>query len=211
MEKKIKRFRAALSPDLKMVFSKLNSPNKIQDYLDLLPINFDLSGDLLSSKRVVELQKAQCIEGAMFAAAALAYHGHKPLLMDFQTSSFDEDHVIALFKQDNCWGAISKTNHAILRWRDPIYKTLRELAMSYAHEYYMHDGRKTLKAYSGAFDMSRYKPEYWVLSEDSLDQVAEDLDEVQHFPVVPPQKIKSLRRASLIERKVLDVVEWKKP
>src|SRR4051812_28106052 len=116
--------RAALSPELARIFSKLSTPEKIQDYLDTLPINFDLSGDLLSSKRVVALGKAQCIEGAMFAAASLAYHGQLPLLLDFQTSSYDEDHVVAVFKRDGCWGAISKTNHAILRWRDPVYKTI---------------------------------------------------------------------------------------
>ena len=216
-----KKLRAALSPRVSNVFSKLNTPNKIQDYLDALPINFDMSGDLLSSKRVIEQGKAQCIEGALFAAASLAYHGHKPILMDFQTSSFDEDHVIALFsvpdgsasggKEKRLWGAISKTNHAILRFRDPVYKTLRELAMSYFHEYYMHDGRKTMRAYSGAFDLRRYKPEFWVMSEESLEQIASDLDDVRHFPIVPKEKMKSLRRASPVERKMLDHVEWKDP
>lgn len=206
-----KKVRAALSPDLARVFSKLKTAEKIQDYLDSLPINFDMSGDLLSSKRILETGKAQCIEGAMFAAASLSYHGEKPLLMDFQTAAYDEDHVVALFRRDGCWGAISKTNHAILRWRDPVYKTLRELAMSFFHEYYMHDGRKTLKAYSVAFDMRRYEPSYWIMSGDSLDQIAEDLDLSRHFPTVVSPKMRKLRKASAIEIKLLDTVEWKRP
>ncbi len=206
-----KKLRASLSPELSAVFLKLKTPEKIQDYLDSLPINFDMSGDLLSSKRILKEGHMQCIEGAMFAAASLSYHGEAPWLMDFQTSAYDEDHVVALFKRDNCWGAISKTNHAILRWRDPVYKTLRELAMSYFHEYYMHDGRKTMKAYSKAFDMRRYAPDYWVMSNESLDQIAEDLDTAPHFPIVAPSKMRRLRHASPIERKLLDVVEWKRP
>jgi hypothetical protein len=204
-----KKLRAALSPDVARLFKKLSSPEKIQDYLDTLPINFDTSGDLLSSKRVLEQGRAQCIEGAMFAAASLAYHGEVPLLLDFQTASYDEDHVVALFKRDGHWGAISKTNHGILRWRDPIYKTVRELSMSYFHEYYMHDGRKTMKAFSKPFDMRRYDPKFWVMSGESLEQIAEDLDNAPHFPAVP-HKTKT-RKASPIERKLLDTVEWPRP
>jgi hypothetical protein len=206
-----KKLRASLSPEVARVFSKLTSPAKVQDYLDSLAINFDLSGDLLSSKRIVERERAQCIEGAMFAAAALAYHGDVPLLLDFQTSSYDEDHVVALFKREGKWGAISKTNHAILRWRDPVYESIRELAMSYFHEYYMHDGRKTMRAFSKPFDMRRYKPEFWVMSGESLEQIAEDLDSSKHFPAVTVQKMRTLRRASDLEIKLLDVVEWKRP
>src|ERR1700733_4842897 len=101
-----KKVRAALSPDVAAVFSKLDSPNKIQNYLDSLKINFDMTGDLLSASRIIKLCKAQCIEGAMFAAASLAYHGRVPLLLDFQTIEEDEDHVVALFKENNLWGAI---------------------------------------------------------------------------------------------------------
>ncbi len=210
IKKYTKKLRAVLSPELASLFKKLSTPEKIQDYLDTLPINFDMSGDLLSSKRILQEGKAQCIEGAMFAAASLAFHDQKPLLMDFQTRSFDEDHVVALFKRNDCWGAISKTNHAILRWRDPVYKTIRELAMSYFHEYYMHDGRKTLCAYSAPFNLRRYSPGFWVMSEEGLEDIALDLDEARHFPIISPGRMRQLRRASEIERKGLDVVEWKR-
>ena len=211
MDSYTKKVRAALSPSVAAVLKKLSSPEKIQDYLDALPINFDMSGDLLSTKRVIKEQRAQCIEGALFAAASLAYHGKTPLLLDFQTSSYDEDHVIALFKREGLWGAISKTNHAILRWRDPVYASVRELSMSYFHEYYMHDGRKTMRAYSRPFDLRRYEPTFWVMSGESLEQIAGDLDATRHFPIVPVQKMRTLRRASAIEKKLLDVVEWQRP
>lgn len=202
--------RASLSPELTRVFKKLSTPEQIQDYLDSLPINFDPSGDLLSPQRILKEHRAQCIEGAMFAAAALSYHGQLPLLLDFQTLSFDEDHVVALFKRSGKWGAMSKTNHAILRWRDPVYRTIRELAMSYFHEYYMHDGRKTMSAYSKPFDLRRYKPEFWVMSDNTLEDIAYDLDCSHHFPIVAKNKMRTLRKASLIERKMLDLIEWKK-
>ena len=206
-----KRLRAALSPDVAAVFSKLNTPSKIQDYLDALKINFDLTGDLLSSSRIIKLKKAQCIEGAMFAAASLAYHGQVPLLLDFQTIEEDEDHVVALFKENNFWGAISKTNHAILRWRDPVYASVRELAMSYFHEYYMHDGRKSLRTYSKPFDMRRYDPKFWIMSAVSLEDIAEDLDQAPHTLIIPKKNIRKLRLASRLELEALDVAEWKKP
>lgn len=206
-----KKVRSSLSPDVDAVFSKLHSPQKIQEYLDSLKINFDMSGNLLSSKKIIQEGRAQCIEGAMFAAASLAYHDRLPLLLDFQTIGEDEDHVVALFKEYNLWGAISKTNHAILRWRDPVYRSVRELAMSYFHEYYMHDGRKSLRAFSRPFDMRRYDPKFWIMGEESLEDIAEDLDESHHFPILSKKMMKSLRLASKIELDALDVVEWKRP
>ena len=206
-----KKLRAALSPDVAAVLKKLSTPQKVQDYLDSLRINFDTTGDLLSTKRIIEQGKAQCIEGAMLAAASLAYHSEAPLLLDFQTIDEDEDHVVALFKHGGYWGAISKTNHAILRWRDPIYASVRELAMSYFHEYYMHDGRKSMRAYSVPFDLRRYDPAFWVMSGESLEQIAEDLDNTRHFPAFARKNARALRRASKLEIKLLDSVEWQRP
>ena len=97
-------------------------------------INFEHGGETNHSPIVVlKKRKAHCFEGAVFAAAVLAYHGSKPLLMDFATAYDDEDHTVALFRKNGLWGAISKTNHAVLRYRDPVYRTPRELAMSYFH------------------------------------------------------------------------------
>ncbi len=206
-----KKLRSSLSPDVAAVLKKLSTPHKIQDYLDTLSINFNPTGDLLSAKRVIEQQTAQCIEGALFAAASLAYHGGVPLLLDVQTIAEDEDHVVALFKRNGLWGALSKTNHGILRWRDPVYKTVRELAMSYFHEYYMHDGRKSMRTYSKPFDLRRYEPAFWVMSGESLEDVAYDLDVAPHFPAFPKKSLRDLRRSSPLEIQMLEHVEWPRP
>jgi hypothetical protein len=207
------QLRALLSPKESAVFKKLNTPNKVQDYLDTLPQNFSKSSGetCRSPRRILRDKKAYCLEGAIIAAAALAYHGRQPLLLDLQTTDEDEDHVLALFKENNLWGAISKTNNPVLRWRDPVYKSVRELAMSYFHEYFLYkSGKKTLRAYSKPFDLSRYKPQQWVTAEESLDWLAEEMDASPHLPTVPKKYIKKLRRASVLERKVLDLEEWEK-
>lgn len=219
--------RAALPADLRRVFSRLNSPFKVQDYLDTLPINFELSGESnLLPIQVFEKKTAHCFEGAVFAAAALAFHGHKPLLMDFATAYDDEDHTIALFKRGSkgkqLWGAISKTNHAVLKFRDPIYASPRELAMSYFHEYYMWDGRKSLRGYSRPFDLSKYPTEKWITSGESpvaeqarygasLDWVMARLAKTHYFPVVPEKFERHLRRASKVELQALKIVDFPDP
>ncbi len=204
------QLKKVLSPQEQKLFLKLNTPSKIQDYLDSLPINFELGGDTLYSPRqVIVEQKAHCLEGALFAAAALAFHGKKPLLLDLQTLPYDEDHVVTLFQERGHWGAISKTNHAILRWRDPVYKTSRELAMSFFHEYFMNDGVKTLRAFSKPFDLRKYAPNVWVTAEKNLEDIAVDLDDSPHVVILLPGTSRQrLRKTSGVERKVLDFVEW---
>src|SRR3989338_7215820 len=108
------RIDRLLIPSERSLFKKLSSPQKIQDFLDSLPINFEMSGETyMSPRRVLSEHAAHCFEGALLAAAALAYDGKRPLLMDIQTSHTDDDHVVALFRESGHWGAISKTNHAI--------------------------------------------------------------------------------------------------
>ena len=120
------------------VFRKIDTPQKIQDFLDEMPINFEESGDTCKSPRMVmKTGSAHCMEGAMFAAVAMRINGFKPLIVDMTAASFDYDHVIAVFKQNGFWGAISKTNHSVLRYREPVYKNIRELAMSYFNEYFL--------------------------------------------------------------------------
>ncbi len=201
---------ALLSPADQAVFQKLKTPLDVQNYLDRLPINFELAGETIySPRRVLREKKAHCVEAALFAAASLAYHGRPPLLLDFQTTPEDEDHVVAVFKEDGRWGAISKTNHSILRWRDPVYASVRELAMSYFHEYFMANGKKTMRAFSKPFDLSRYAPE-WVVAEEDLVDLVVALDDSPHFPVAGPRAMKHLRSAQPIEAKVLNITEWSK-
>src|SRR5678809_1459970 len=118
-----------------LALERLSTPQKIQAFLNAVPINHEIGGEtVLSVREVLRQRRAHCIEGAMLAAAALWVNGEPPLLMDMQAVR-DFDHVICLFRRNGRWGAISKTNGIGLRGRDPVYKSLRELAMSYVHEY----------------------------------------------------------------------------
>lgn len=193
------------------VLRKLSTPEKIQDFLDRLPINHEKNGDTcLSPRQVLRGKKAHCIEGAMLAAAALWLHGEEPLLLDLTTLRYDDDHVVALYKRNGYWGAISKTNHSVLRFRDPIYRTIRELALSYFHEYFMiTTGRKTLKSYSVPFSLKRFGTE-WITSPEDVWYVAHTLDDIRHFSIVPEKNKRLIRKASPLERKMGSIAEWKK-
>lgn len=205
------RVLALLSQSERALFSRLSSPRKLQDYLENIRINFESDGETNHSPRMVlKSRLAHCFEGAVFAAVVLAYHGQKPLLMDFATAYDDEDHTVALFRKNGLWGAISKTNHAVLRYRDAIYRTPRELAMSYFHEYYMWDGRKSLRAYSAPFDLSRFPPETWITTSDSLDWLMKRLSKTAYYDIAPDSVIRSLRKASKIELQALKLTEWRK-
>ncbi len=118
------RLRALLTPAERRVFARLDTPQKIQTFLDKLPANFGLAGDTaMSPRRVLQTRVAHCAEGAVFAVAALAYHGKPSWLIDMRALPSDQDHVVTLFKERGLWGAISKTNHPVLRWRDPVYRS----------------------------------------------------------------------------------------
>ncbi|MBI3442517.1 MAG: hypothetical protein HY007_02020 [Candidatus Sungbacteria bacterium] len=189
------------------IFRKLNSPAKIQNFLDALPVNFEKRGDTCASPRTaLRANRAHCIEGALLAAAALWYHGEKPLLLDLKTTTGDSDHVVTLFKQHNRWGAISKTNHAVLRWRDPVYRNVRELAMSYFHEYFLDNGAKTLRSFSAPFNLLAFDDE-WLASPENLWPIAEALDDSPHHPIFPPQTAKLLRPAHPLEIQAGKLVE----
>jgi hypothetical protein len=193
------------------LLKKLNTPAKIQDFLDSLPRNWEKKGDTCMSPRVVlREKKMHCIEGAMLAAAALWVNGREPLVMDFKATRNDADHVVALYKINGYWGAISKTNHFSLRFRDPVYKNIRELAMSYFHEY-LHDDhcRKTLRSFSGPINLKRFGQK-WITAEKNLFEVAGAIDSVKHFSVAPKKNLRRLRLADKIVRRVDRMVEWKK-
>ncbi len=204
------RLQEVLTAKERALFGRLGTPQKVQDWLDALPLNFESGGETyMSPRRLIREKRAHCFEGALFAAAVLAYHGEKPMLLDFQTVKGDDDHVVALFRQKGFWGAISKTNHAILRYRDPVYATVRELAMSYFHEYMLENGKKTMVAYSASFDLSKYAPEKWVTAEDDLDWLVTALDESRHFPIASKKNMRLVRRGSEVERRALKHVEWR--
>jgi hypothetical protein len=204
--------RALLTPAERRLFARLDTPQKVQDFLDRLPANFEPEGDTARSPRSMLLaQVAHCSEGAIFAAAVLAFHGQPAWLLDMRALPSDQDHIVTLFKQRGLWGAISKTNHAILRWRDPIYKSARELAMSYAHEYALPGGKKSLLEYSRPFSLTRYAPKRWVIAPDDLDWLLYALDISPHVPVAPRHAMRKRRRSTWVEMRAQEVVEWPVP
>ena len=192
------------------VLRRLRTPRKIQEFLYGLKQNFELQGETCNSVRtVLKQRRAHCIEGAMLAAAALWVHGEPPLLMDMQAVR-DFDHVICLFRRNGRWGAISKTNGIGLRGRDPVYKSLRELAMSYVHEYTNKAEFKTLRTYSVPFDLRRLQPSAWVTSEDAWDLV-DHLEALRHFELMGKRHVRTLVRRDPFERALGGLLQYKKP
>ncbi|MDP3770429.1 MAG: hypothetical protein Q8R40_05855 [bacterium] len=192
------------------IFKKLNSPSKIQDFLDAMPINFEPHGDTCRSPLMaLRYNSAHCMEGAQLAAAMFWYHNEKPLLVDLKTTDNDMSHVVTLFKRQGRWGAVSKTNHAVLRYRDPIYKTVRELVMSYFNEYFLDNGKKTLRSYSAPFSLLTHNPRWLTHTENSWD-IAEQLDTSPHITILEKSMIRNLRAAHSLEIQAGKLTEWKK-
>lgn len=190
--------------------SKLNTPIKIQNFLDSLPINYEKKKETyMSPRRVLREKKAMCIEGAMLACVALKLHKQKGYLLDLQSYNGD-DHVVALYRLNGFWGSISKTNHATLRFRDPVYKTVRELACSYFHEYFdVKTGEKILRKFSKPFDLFALGTD-WITREDEMFDVADKLDTSPHESFTSKKNLKHLRFADKMELKAGRIIEWKK-
>ncbi|OGG47448.1 hypothetical protein A3D66_02510 [Candidatus Kaiserbacteria bacterium RIFCSPHIGHO2_02_FULL_50_9] len=201
--------RGGLSQREWSILGKLSTPEKIQDFLDTLPINFEEHGETyMSVARTLNTKEAHCFEGALLAACCLWMQGEKPLLLDFKTHR-DEDHIVAPFKKGSYWGAISKTNHLVLRYRDPVFKTIRELAMSYFHEYFNAVGQKSLRSYA-LFSLLHYNPKKWISGERELFDVVEDIDSARHYPLLQKSAAGHLRKADPFVRRMSSITEWKK-
>ena len=194
--------------ELKLLKS-LSTPLLVQNFIDTIQINFEKDGETLQSpRRVLRSKKAHCIEAALLAATSFWFNGKLPLILDLKADGIDEDHVLALYKINGCWGAISKSNHATLRFRDPIYRTPRELAISYFHEYF--DGnrlKKSLRSYSKPFDLRKIGSE-WITAEEDLWDIAMKLDDSPHFSLFPKENEKFIRPPDSMERKTDALREW---
>lgn len=190
----------------KKFLKTLSSPEKIQNYLDSIPFNHEEHGETcLSPKEVLTHKKAHCLEGALLASLALMTHGERPLILSLKVLEKDYDHVITLYKKNGYWGAISKTNHAVLGFRDPVYKTIRELALSYFHEYFLvKNGEKTLRGYSRPINMKRFGTS-WVASSENLFYIAEAISDTYHISIIPKGNEKYIRRATKLERQVANI------
>ena len=213
-----RRRRAARPADLGLtprefaILKRLSTPAKIQAFLNTIPINHEIGGEtVLSVREVLRQRRAHCIEGAMLAAAALWANGDPPLVMHLDCDTSDYPHVIALFRRGGAWGAISKTNGTPLRYRDPIYRSLRELALSYFHEYYNKRGHKTLRSYSMSFDLRRIEAAEWVTASKSCWKTHDRITELRHFPLITARQERLLTRRDPFERKAGKIVEYPRP
>ncbi len=203
--------RLGLTAREQKTLARLATPERIQDFVSALPANFERNGGTcLSVRGVLREKHAHCIEAAFVAALALWLNGERPLLMDLQASRHDDDHVVVLFRRGGCWGAISKSNHVWLRWRDPVYRSLRELAMSYFHEYTRAD-RKTLRAYSRQIDLRGFDPSLWVTNEDNCWEVAGALDDARHYRLLRPEQARRLRRRDGLEMRANQLRQYRAP
>jgi hypothetical protein len=157
---------------------------RIQKFLD--DIDYDVAGVACRSpRRVLRERTVQCLDGALFAAAALRLQGHRPLVMDLEAVR-DDDHVVAVFLRHGRWGAIGRSNYSGLRFREPIFRTLRELALSYFESYFNLRREKTLRRYSAPLDLSRFDDSRWMTSEDDLWEIGAHLGRVRHFALLTP-------------------------
>lgn len=192
------------------VLKKLNTPLKIQDFLNKLKPNFEERGETcLSPRQVLKKRKAHCIEGALLAWLCFKLAGKKARLVDMKTTKDDLEHVICVFKQDGKFGAVSKTNHYCLRYREPVYNSVRELVMSYFHEYFDNKGRKTLRSFSVPVSLDRFGDK-WITSKENLWEIHDWLDTIKHYKILTKGQIARLRKADKIEIKAGKLQENKK-
>lgn len=177
------------------VLARLNTPAKIQRFLDRgLGYNNEEEGETCRSpRRVLRDRVAHCFEGALFAAATLSAQGHPPLIVDLEAVR-DDDHVLAVFRERGHWGAIAKSNYAGLQFREPVYRSLRELVMSYFEHYYNPAGEKTLRRYSRPVNLSRFDRIGWMTAADELWAIGEYLLGVPHRRLLTPEMARRLNR-----------------
>ena len=195
----------------KELIKKLNTPEKVQDFLNSLNFNFEKDKRQTLKSPILVLRKgnAHCTEGAILGAYILSLHGFTPYLMHLKTVKGDYDHIVAPFKVRGLYGALSKTNHAVLRYREPIYPNIKALALSYFHEYFLDDGRKTLRQYSELLDLNTFE-DSWPFVEDDLWGIDQELDKIKHYDIIPKSYIKKLRKADKVEIKAGKIVEQKR-
>jgi len=179
----------ALSGDEKLLFEGLDTPYKIQQFLD--SIKYNCTERTLSPLLVMREKMAHCMDGGLFAAAALRHLGYSPMIVDLAAEN-DDDHIIAVFREGRCWGAVAKSNTTVLRFREPVYKSIRELAMSYFDFYYNLNGEKTLRSFSEAIDLSMFDIKNWETTTLDLEFIGDYTYTVRHFSIVTRKQIKNL-------------------
>jgi hypothetical protein len=175
------------------ILSKLSDPWSIQEYLDKL--NYNPSYECRSPRFVIKKGSAHCFEGALFAAAALEFNGYQPLLVDLRAFN-DDDHVVAVFREGRLWGSVAKSNFTTLRYREPVYRSIRELVMSYFDFYFNIYGEKSLREYSLPLNLSVFGHRLWQTTEEDLEFIGDKLNLTRHYQVAPPHSIERLKKVS---------------
>jgi hypothetical protein len=186
-------FESLLTKSEARAISKLGTPAAIQAFLDDIPYSEETI--YRCPLRVLRNRKAHCFDGALFAAAMLRRLGHPPLIVEIVPNDNDDDHLIAVYKLYGHWGAVAKSNYSGLRFREPVYRTLRELILSYFEDFFNSLGEKTLRAYTMPLDLKAFDRLNWMTSNDHLDAVADKLDEIRHFRVLTTRMIRNLSPA----------------
>jgi len=177
----------------------LKSPSGIQRFLNETRYNPNYL--TCSPKKIIYSKTANCFEGALFAAAALRLLGHKPVIVDLMAEN-DDDHVIAIFKQNNCYGAVAKSNTTVLRFREPVYRTIRELVMSYFDFYFNTLGEKSLRSYSIPVNLERFDKYNWMTTDEDLEFIGDYLFTIKHYPILTKKMIRDLSEA---DKEVVDL------
>lgn len=174
---------------------KLNAPEKIQQYMDDLVYNNN--DDATSPRYIMMTGDGHCFEAGLLAAAALEFHGYPPLMVDLQAHD-DDHHVLTVYKTKYGWGSLSKSNTALLKGRDPVYRSIRELVMSYFDFYFNVNGEKALYGYSDPINLNRYNSWNWRTSDENLKQLGMDFCDLVHYELVPQSLLKKLPKASTL-------------
>ena len=184
----------------KLSFAKqFKKPVDIQIFLNGLLYNSEYVTN--SPKNVYLKERANCFEGALFAAAVLRTMGHKPLIVDLVAEN-DDDHVIAIYKQNNCYGAVAKSNTTLLRFREPVYRSLRELIMSYFDFYFNTFGEKSLRTYSNPVNLTRFDKYDWMTTDNDLEFIGDYLYTIKHRKILNP---KSIRLLNIADKEIVDL------
>jgi hypothetical protein len=178
-------FNSQLTPEEKKLLDAISSPAEIQAFLDTIPYSAEEMNR--SPLQVLRDRQAHCLDGGLFAAALLRRQGFPPLILDLQPDpGQDDDHVLVLFKIDACWGAVAQSNYTGLRYREPIYRTLRELVMSYFEDFFNSIAQKTLRYYTRPINLKKFDRQGWMLSSAGVDAVERYLKTAKLIPLITP-------------------------
>ena len=182
---------AAFTPGELRKLRSFKDPYGIQRFLDAMP--YHLADTAWSPRVVLREQTSHCLEGAIFAAAALRALGFPALLIDFE-AEHDTDHVLALYRIKGHWGTVAKSNYSSCRYREPVYRTLRELAMSYFDAYFNMRRERTLRNYSRPVNLARFDSWEWMTTEDPVWFIPNYLLEIPHIKLLKPGMSRRLHR-----------------